>query len=256
MPRILVGTSGYNYRHWWNGVFYPSTLPQKGWLEFYSQFFDTVELNVSFYRLPNRKTFEGWYQRTPGYFLFSVKGSRFITHIKRLKDCREPLEAFFDHAQGLRKKLSVMLWQLPPKFTKNLERLQEFCSLLRDISASNPVRQVFEFRDKSWFCPELYWLLNEHNFCLCLAHSSILPSVEMTTADFVYIRFHGGESLYGSNYSEGELRDWSKRIGEWLKEDLDVYSYFNNDAFGFAVKNASALKELLCSISPSLGREK
>jgi uncharacterized protein YecE (DUF72 family) len=256
MPRILVGTSGYNYRHWWNGVFYPSTLPQKGWLEFYSRFFDTVELNVSFYRLPNRKTFEGWYQRTPECFLFSVKGSRFITHIKRLKDCREPLEAFFDHAQGLREKLSVMLWQLPPKFTLNLERVQEFCSLLRDISASNPVRQVFEFRDKSWFCPELYGLLEKHNFCLCLAHSSVLPYVERTTADFVYIRFHGGESLYGSNYSEGELRDWSKRIGEWLREDLDVYSYFNNDAFGFAVKNASALRELLCSIPPSLSREK
>ena len=255
MPRIFVGTSGYNYRHWWNGVFYPSTLPQKGWLEFYSQFFDTVELNVSFYRLPNRETFEGWYQRTPGHFLFSVKGSRFITHIKRLKDCQEPLGALFDHAQGLKEKLNVMLWQLPPKFKLNLERLKGFCSLLRDISASNPVRQVFEFRDGSWFCPELYGLLEEHNFSLCLAHSSVLPYVERTTADFVYIRFHGGESLYGSNYSEGELRDWSKRIGGWLREGLDVYSYFNNDAFGFAVKNALALREMLRSISPSLDRE-
>ncbi len=256
MPRILIGTSGYSYRHWWNGVFYPSTLPQRGWLEFYSQFFDTVELNASFYRLPSREAFEGWYQRTPGHFLFSVKGSRFITHIKRLKDCREPLEAFFDHAQGLREKLNVMLWQLPPNFKLNLERLNDFCILLRDISASNPVRQVFEFRDRSWFCPELYGLLEKHNSCLCLAHSSVLPYVERTTADFVYIRFHGGESLYGSNYSEGELRDWSKRIGEWLREGLDVYSYFNNDAFGFAVNNASALRELLRSISSSLGREK
>jgi len=110
MARVFVGTSGYNYRHWWNGVFYPKTVPQKGWLEFYSQFFETVELNVTFYRLPNRKTFEGWYQRTPGNFLFSIKGSRFITHIKRLKDCQEPLEAFFDHALGLKEKLNVILW--------------------------------------------------------------------------------------------------------------------------------------------------
>ena len=244
MVRVFVGTSGYNYRHWWNGVFYPRILPQKGWLEFYSQFFDTVELNVTFYRLPNRKTFEGWYHRTPGRFLFSIKGSRFITHIKQLRDCREPLEAFFDHAQGLREKLSVILWQLPPKFKLNIERVKEFCSLLGDTFASIPIRQAFEFRDRSWFCPEVCGLLEEHNFSLCLAHSSVLPSVERTTADYVNIRFHWGESLNGSNYSEGELRDWSKRIGGWLREGLDVYSYFNNDAFGFAVKNALALREL------------
>jgi uncharacterized protein YecE (DUF72 family) len=250
MARVFLGTSGYNYRHWWNGVFYPRTLLQKGWLEFYSQFFDTVELNVTFYRLPNRKTFEDWYQRTPGDFLFSIKGSRFITHIKRLRDCQEPLEAFFDHAQGLSEKLNVILWQLPPTFKLNLGRLGEFCSLLGDISSANPLRQAFEFRHESWFCSEVYGLLEEHNFSLCLAHSSVLPHVERTTADFVYIRFHGGESLYGSDYSEGELRDWSKRIGGWLKEGLDVYSYFNNDAFGFAVKNASALRELLRKNTP------
>ncbi len=244
MAKLLVGTSGYNYRHWWDGVFYPRELPQKGWLEFYSQFFDTVELNVSFYRLPNRNTFEGWYHRTPRDFLFSVKGSRFITHIKRLKDCQEPLQAFFSHASGLKEKLEVILWQLPPKFRVNLGRLQAFCGLLADISASTPVRNAFEFRDESWFCQEVYGLLEEHKFSLCLAHSSVLPSVERTTADFVYIRFHGGESLYGSNYSEGELHTWSKRIGGWLRDGLDVYGYFNNDAFGFAVRNALALREL------------
>lgn len=244
MTRLLVGTSGYNYQHWWNGVFYPRELPQKRWLEFYSQFFDTVELNVSFYRLPERKTFEGWYERTPEHFHFSVKGSRFITHIKRLKDCQEPLQAFFDHAHGLKEKLNVVLWQLPPTFKVNLDRLGAFCSLLANISTSTPVRQSFEFRDESWFCPEVYGLLEKHNFSLCLAHSAALPSVERTTADFTYIRFHGGECLYGSNYSEGELRDWSKRIGVWLEDGMDVYGYFNNDAFGFAVKNALTLKEL------------
>ena len=245
MVRVFVGTSGYNYRHWWDGVFYPRTLPQKGWLEFYSQIFDTVELNVTFYRLPNRKTVEGWYQRTPEHFLFSIKGSRFITHIKRLRDCQEPLEVFLEHAQGLREKLGVILWQLPPTFKLELERIKVFCSLLGDISATSPIRQAFEFRDRSWFCPEVYGLLEEHNFSLCLADSSVLPTVERTTADYIYIRFHGGESLSGSHYSAGELRDWSKRIGGWLKDGLDVYSYFNNDAFGFAVKNARALRELL-----------
>jgi uncharacterized protein YecE (DUF72 family) len=245
MARVFVGTSGYNYRDWWNGVFYPRALPQKGWLEFYGHFFDTVELNVSFYRLPDRKTFEGWYQRTPKHFLFSVKGSRFITHIKRLKDCREPLETFLNHARGLREKLRVILWQLPLRFKLNMERLKDFCSLLDDGCASRLVRQVFEFRDASWFCQEVYRLLEEHNFSLCVAHSLVLPCVERTTADFVYIRFHGGESIYGSDYSEGELRDWSGRIGAWLGEGLDVYSYFNNDAFGCAVKNALALRKLV-----------
>jgi uncharacterized protein YecE (DUF72 family) len=250
MARVVVGTSGYNYRHWWDGVFYPRTLPQKEWLEFYSQFFNTVELNVTFYRLPNRKIFDGWYQRTPGNFLFAIKGSRFITHIKRLRDCQKALEAFFDHAQGLREKLNVILWQLPPKFKISLERLKEFCSLLSNISSSGPIRQAFEFRHGSWFCPAVYVLLEEHNFSLCLAHSSVLPHVERTTAQFVYIRFHGGGAIYGSNYSEGELRAWSKRIGGWLRDGLDVYAYFNNDAFGFAVKNAATLRELLSKNTP------
>jgi uncharacterized protein YecE (DUF72 family) len=254
MARVLVGTSGYTYRHWWNGVFYPRELPQKRWLEFYSQFFDTVELNISFYRLPERKTFEGWYQRTPEDFLFSIKGSRFITHIKRLKDCQEPLEVFFDRAQGLKEKAEVILWQLPPSFRLNIQRVGEFCRLLTDLFGSKPVRQVFEFRDASWFCPEIYGLLEEHNFSLCLAHSPALSSVERRTADFVYIRFHGGESTYASNYSEGEIRDWSERIKGWFGEGLDVYAYFNNDAFGFAVQNALTLKELLSLELPSEGR--
>jgi uncharacterized protein YecE (DUF72 family) len=164
MPRVLVGTSGYTYRHWWDGVFYPRTLPQKEWLEFYSQFFDTVELNVSFYRLPNRKTFEGWYQRTPGGFLFSVKGSRFSTHIKRLRDCKEPLGVFFHPALGLKEKLNVILWQFPPTFQVNLNRLREFCGFLRDVAASHAVRQAFECRNESWFCPEVYRLLSEYHF--------------------------------------------------------------------------------------------
>ena len=123
---ILIGTSGYNYPHWWNGVFYPSDLPQRKWLEYYAEYFDTVELNVSFYRLPKKEVFEGWYKRTPKHFLFAVKGSRFITHIKRLKDCRDPLSLLFEHASPLKEKLGVVLWQLPPRFKFQKERLEEF----------------------------------------------------------------------------------------------------------------------------------
>jgi uncharacterized protein YecE (DUF72 family) len=136
---IFIGTSGYNYPHWWNGVFYPADLPQKKWLEFYAEYFDTVELNVSFYRLPRKEVFEGWYKRTPKKFVFAVKGSRFITHIKRLKDCRDPLSLLLDHASPLKEKLGVVLWQLPPQFKFQKERLEEFCVLLSTLPGLNSI---------------------------------------------------------------------------------------------------------------------
>jgi hypothetical protein len=148
---IRIGTSGYNYPHWWHGIFYPTDLPQRKWLEFYSDFFDSVELNVSFYRLPKKEVFKSWYKRTPSHFSFAVKGSRFITHMKRLKDCREPLTLLLDHAAPLKEKLGVLLWQLPPRFTFQRERLEEFCVLLSTLPRSKGLRHAFEFRDDSWF---------------------------------------------------------------------------------------------------------
>ena len=136
---IFIGTSGYNYPHWWNGVFYPSDLPQKKWLEFYTEYFSTVELNVSFYRLPKKEVFEGWYKRTPKKFVFAVKGSRFITHIKRLKDCREPLSLLFDHASSLKEKLGVVLWQLPPRFEFERRDWRSFVF----FSQRSPVLNIF-----------------------------------------------------------------------------------------------------------------
>ncbi len=242
---ILIGTSGYNYPHWWNGVFYPSDLPQRKWLEFYADHFDTVELNVSFYRLPQKKAFEGWYKRTPKKFHFAVKGSRFITHIKRLRDCREPLSLLLDHACALKEKLGVLLWQLPPRFKFDIKRLEEFCVLLSTLPRSRVHRHAFEFRDESWICQEAFRTLEEFNFAFCIAHGSGLPFMERITADFVYLRLHGGEVLYGSNYSERELKGWAEKIEKWRGGRKDVFVYFNNDAYGFAIKNALTLKRLI-----------
>ena len=244
-PRIFIGTSGYNYPHWWNGTFYPSGLSQKKWLEFYAEYFDTVELNVSFYRLPKKEVFQGWYKRTPKKFVFAVKGSRFITHIKRLKDCREPVSLFFDHASPLKEKLGVVLWQLPPRFEFRKERLEEFCVLLSTLPRSNPYRHAFEFRDESWLCPDAFRTLEEFRFALCIAHGSGLPLIKKMTTDFIYLRLHSGEVLYGSNYSDKELKAWAENVQNWGKKAKTAFIYFNNDAYGFAVKNALSLKKMI-----------
>jgi len=241
---ILIGTSGYNYPHWWNGMFYPTDLPQRKWLEFYAEHFDTVELNVSFYRLPSKEAFQNWYKRTPNRFSFGVKGSRFITHIKRLKECREPLSLLLEHASPLKEKLGVVLWQLPPRFRFQKERLEEFCVLLSTLPRSKLIRHAFEFRDESWFCREAIQILEEFNFALCIAHGSGLPYMETVTSDFIYLRFHGGETLYGSNYSDQELKEWAAKIKGWEKGGKAAFVYFNNDAYGFAIKNALTLKKL------------
>jgi len=243
--RIFIGTSGYNYRHWGGGIFYPATIPSRQWLEYYSRHFNSVELNVTFYRLPSLKAFAGWYRRSPKNFRFVIKGSRFITHLKRLKDSKENLRIFFKNAAPLKEKLAAVLWQFPANFHLNLERLSEFTARLKKNKLAKKVPQVFEFRHPSWFCPEVYSLLGKHNFCLCIAHSNRWPTFEITTADFTYLRFHGGKSLYSSNYSPKELKKWADKARVWLREGKDFYAYFNNDARGFAVKNAIYFKKLL-----------
>lgn len=245
MPRVFVGTSGYNYKHWSEGVFYPKKLPQRKWLEYYGETFNTVELNVTFYRLPKTETFEGWRQRTEPNFGFAVKGSRYITHVKKFKECEEPVKLFFAHASALKNKLEVVLWQLPPNLKLNLKKLEQFCSLLKNLVSSKNTRQSFEFRHQTWFCREVYELLKNYNFSLCIAHSSRYPRDEVVTADFVYLRFHGGEVLYGSKYSDDELHSWASKAKMWLKSGKDIYAYFNNDAYGYAVKNAETFKEMI-----------
>jgi uncharacterized protein YecE (DUF72 family) len=241
MGRLFLGTSGYSYKHW-KGGFYPPGLPQSRWLEFYCQHFSTVELNVTFYRLPSRKTFAGWYEKTPPDFVFVAKGSRFITHIKRLRDCRQPLRAYKENASGLAEKLACLLWQLPPNLKFNRERLSEFCQLLKDEYPEK--RHAFEFRHESWLNDDCYDCLNAHDFALCIPIGPGYPRAVPLPTPFSYIRFHSGEVLRNSCYTDKELKQWAARIEGWPKK-RDIYCYFNNDAQGFAIANARKLREYL-----------
>jgi uncharacterized protein YecE (DUF72 family) len=238
MSRLFIGTSGWNYPHW-RSVFYPSYLRQSQWLQYYVKFFNCVELNVTFYRLMQKKTFQNWRKHTPKGFYFIAKGSRFITHIKRLKSVKDPLDLFLNNAQGLGNKLAALLWQLPPSFKKDITRIEMFLKLLKKTN----IRQVFEFRNDSWFDAETFRLLKEYNACLCIAHSDRFPCVREVTADFLYLRFHGGKSLYGSDYSRRELKRWAEFSGGVKVKD--IFAFFNNDACGYAVKNARQFKGLL-----------
>lgn len=239
MAELRVGTSGWHYRHW-REVFYPPDLKTGDWLGYYSGSFDTVEINNSFYRLPSRANFESWEEQTPSTFIFAVKASRFITHVKKLKDPQEPISRLLENAEGLGGKLGPFLFQLPPRWKKNAARLEEFLEML-------PARHryVFEFRDDSWLHDEVYDLLEEANCSLCIASSPSFPQSRRVTADFVFLRFHGGEDLYASRYTRKDLKSWSTFAASLLDEGRDVFAYFNNDAFGYALEDAGAFRELV-----------
>jgi uncharacterized protein YecE (DUF72 family) len=240
MPEVFIGCSGFNYSHW-RGSFYPDGLPQRLWLEHYSTVFASVELNVTFYRLPQPAVFERWRLETPEDFVFALKGSRFITHVKRLKEPEEPLQRFFAAALGLGGKLRAVLWQLPPGFAVNVERLSRFVACL----AQYPVRNALEFRDGSWLCQEVLAICRENNISLCLADWPTFLDALPPTADFVYLRRHGHGGDYASRYSTRELTRDAGRIEGHLAEGRDVFIYFNNDALGFAPQNARELAGLL-----------
>lgn len=240
MASVFIGTSGFSYSHW-QGIFYPQDLKQKDWLRYYAQHFDTVEINATFYHQMRPQTFTKWRKTVGLEFVFSIKGSRFITHIKRLKDCKEPLGKLMVGIRALRTiPYEVVLFQLPPRWPANEERLKDFVKIL-----PKDFRFAFEFRDKSWLCKEVYKILKEANCALVIQDSPYWPTEEVITADFTYLRFHGSKRLYSSNYSDEELKNWAKKIKKWLKEGLDVYCYFNNDAMGYAIENAKTLKELV-----------
>lgn len=240
---IKIGTSGFSYSDW-KGDFYPEQLADTELLEYYTKHFDTVELNNTFYQLPAEKTFTGWRERTPDQFLFSVKVSRFITHRKYLKDCKEPWQNFYEKSKVLKGKLGPFLVQLPARWTQNLERLKNFVEVLKETSPEE--RFAFEFRNESWFEQEIIDYFNQTpNITLCRADSQKWPSVEEVTGDFVFMRLHGPGKVYRSKYSQQELKDWADKIEVYLEEDLDVYCYFNNDFSGYAIKNARKLKELI-----------
>jgi uncharacterized protein YecE (DUF72 family) len=239
--RIRIGCSGWNYAHWRNGVFYPPRLPPRRWLEFYARHFDTVEINATFYRLPKEQAVANWVRESPPGFLFAVKMSRYVTHVKRLRDLPPSIELFYSRIRPLARspKLGPVLWQLPANFHRDNERLAAA------LAALPPGRHCFEFRHESWFADEVYDLLRRHEVALVIGDTPERPfqTLELT-ADWTFVRFHHGTRGRYSNYSERELEEWAQRIERWAQR-ADVYAYFNNDRNGYAVRNGSWLKKRL-----------
>ncbi len=240
--KLYIGTSGWVYSHW-DGIFYPEGLSSKDKLKFFSQHFKTAEINYSFYHLPRPATYQNWYTLTPDDFLFAVKASRFITHIKRLKGVKSAWETFIKNALNLKEKLGPILFQFPPSFhadEENIERLENFLEYI----SKRKMRYAFEFRHQSWFKEKVYKILKKSNSALVIADSPKYPKAEILTADFVYVRMHGSKQMFASKYTKKELKELADKIRKWQKTK-DVFVYFNNDVHGFAIDNAKELKSLL-----------
>jgi uncharacterized protein YecE (DUF72 family) len=237
--KIHIGTSGWNYRHWF-GRFYPEHLRQDELLAFYAKSFDTVEINNTFYHLPTIKAFNNWRETVPKDFLFALKASRFITHMKKLKAPKTSSKKLFNRMQRLEGKLGPILFQLPPGWSRNDERLARF---LESLPAGH--QYVFEFRDASWLTQDVYDLLKEHQAAFCIHDFRRETTPKEITADFTYVRMHGPRrAAYSGSYPPRALKEWAEQIHEWQQQLRDIYVYFNNDANGDAIKNALKLREL------------
>jgi uncharacterized protein YecE (DUF72 family) len=237
---VRIGCSGWNYADW-RGRVYPKGLPPRRWLEHYATLFDTVEINNTFYRLPTRKAVQGWVEQSPPGFVFTVKASRFLTHMKRLTDMGRGVERFYERIEPLVRspKMGPVLWQLPGNFQRNDDRLRAALEQLP------PGRHCVEFRHPSWFCEETYEALRTHKVALVIGDHPERPfqTYELTAA-WTLIRFHYGHHGRRGNYSERELGEWRARIASWRRR-REVFAYFNNDWEGFAVRNALWLERAL-----------
>jgi uncharacterized protein YecE (DUF72 family) len=243
-PILEIGTSGWVYKHWM-GIFYPPKMPGAQQLPYYARRFETVEVNYSFYRLPERSVFENWRTQAPRDFLFAVKGSRYLTHMKKLKDPQEPLERLMHRASGLEEKLGPILFQFPWSWPIHLERLEPFLDALRPYLRQ---RFTFEFRHPSWLTPDVFRLLERDGHALCLPVSPQVPVDIRLTAPWTYIRFHGGN--HGIGYTEQELRWWAEYLRRTLDQGADAYVYFNNDPEGHALRDAIRLRTMLREETP------
>jgi uncharacterized protein YecE (DUF72 family) len=256
--KIYIGTSGWSYKDWTDGVFYPPDTSSKDWLKYYSGHFNTVEVNASFYRQMSAKTYAKWRGITPKDFKFSVKMSRYLTHIKKLNSPEESWERFIAGAGELRERLGPVLFQLPPIFKVDVKKLEEVLQVISVISPhlppapslarrGNKLRIALEFRDESWFCGKVYDILKKYNASLVFSDTAKWPSSEAITADFIYIRMHGPSGLYDSKYTDKQLNAWAEKIKKWsrLGGIKEIYVYFNNDYEGYAIDNAETLWQLL-----------
>jgi uncharacterized protein YecE (DUF72 family) len=238
--RIRVGTSGWQYRHW-RGPFYPPELPVKHWFAHYAATFDTLEVNNTFYNLPAAETYEAWSKQAPPGFLYALKASRYLTHRKKLKDAAEPLANVLGRARHLGPHLGPILYQLPPHWHCNLERLREFLALL-----PTDLTHVFEFRDPSWCNDGVRELLEEHGASYCIHDMRGFDCAEWVTGPVAYVRFHGPtEVKYAGRYDRAHLRQWADKMQRFAESGRAVYAYFNNDDAAYAVANALELREML-----------
>ncbi|MEN6626366.1 MAG: DUF72 domain-containing protein [Candidatus Sumerlaeia bacterium] len=242
---LHVGTSGWSYRHWSGGVFYPEKMKQGDWLAYFMTRFDTVEINMSFYRLPGEAMIRRWEAMAPKGFHYAVKMWRMITHRKLLRDSGDLIGRFMGVVGGLGAHRGPLLVQLPPRLDLDLDRLDGFLTELKSIIGRAHWRIAVEFRNPAWLVPETADLLTRHHAALVLHDMAGSEAIEPNAADFVYIRRHGAAGRYAGEYGEEQLETEARDIRSWLGEGRDVWIYYNNDAAGAAVRNALRLKQLL-----------
>jgi len=236
--RIHIGTSGWSYDHW-VGPFYPDGLSGDEFLRYYAKSFRTVEINNSFYKMPEKRTLRRWSRTVPDDFIFSLKASRYITHMKKLKDPGKPVSKLLETASALGGKLGPVLFQLPPKWRVNHERLESF---LESLPGGH--RYALELRDPSWFDDDVYAILEKHGAAFCIFEIGGLRSPEVVTSDIVYVRLHGPGAAYKGRYPEDTLSEWALRIKKWRRREKEVYFYFDNDEAGYAPDDAKRLSRM------------
>lgn len=237
--KIHIGTSGWNYEHW-SGPFYDQDLAKEDFLEYYADSFQTVEINNTFYQLPSRETLIHWRDTVPQDFIFAVKASRYITHMKKLLEPKEPVTGFLERVKVLEGKLGPILFQLPPHWSCNLDRLLRFLDILPQA-----YRYAFEFRDPSWFNVDVYEALSERQIAFCVYYMSGDASPKQVTADLIYVRLHGPNGPYGGSYTTEMLAGWAGAFSTWSRQGKEIYCYFNNDPGGNAPRDASRLISML-----------
>jgi uncharacterized protein YecE (DUF72 family) len=239
MPRPRIGCSGWEYGHW-RGNFYPEEVARGRWLEHYARTFDTVEINASFYRLPAASSFERWAARVPARFVFAVKASRFLTHMKKLKEPAGPLQLFFERAAPLAARFGPVLYQLPPRWRANAGRLRAFLDHLPE----NRLHAI-EFRDPTWYTEEILGLLQRRGVTLCLHDMTGSATGLRRVGTFAYLRFHGPGPAYSGGYPEHQLRPCADWIRAEARDGRAVFAYFNNDIGGHAPRDAVRLRQLV-----------
>jgi uncharacterized protein YecE (DUF72 family) len=237
--RACIGCSGWEYKHW-RGDFYPADLPRARWFERYAAVFDTVEINNTFYRLPEESTFAAWAERAPAGFTYAVKASRFLTHMKKLKDPEEPLDRLFTRMRPLGRHLGPVLYQLPPGWKLDRSRLEHFLQAL-----PGGIRHVLEFREPTWYADDVLAMLERYGVSLCLHDMPGSATGRQRVGPIVYARFHGAAGQYSGSYSTERLEGWAAWLQDARKGGADVYAYFNNDVGGHAPRNALTLRRLM-----------